>query len=84
MDGPTTCPYCGAEVDEAEYHPCSPRIGAIRRRLAEGSASLLDLAEEVDAPVDEVRAALDELQRAGMVFEYVEWREPYPQPERRG
>lgn len=56
------CPYCGEMVDVGvEYHPCSPRIGAIRRRLAQGPVDLFDLAEEVDAPMPEVRAVVAEM-----------------------
>ena len=72
-----TCPYCEAEVDEGEYHPCGPLIGKIRRRLAEGPAGVLEISADVDASPDDVKAALLELKQAGMVFEYVEWREPY-------
>jgi len=84
MDGRMTCPYCGAEVDEGEYHPCGPVMGRIRRRLAEGPASVLEISADVDASPDEVRSALEELKQAGMGFEYVEWRELYPQPEEIG
>jgi len=68
MDRPMTCPYCGAEVDEAEYHPCGQLLGRIRRRLGEGPAMVLELSADVDASPDEVKAALDELQRVGEVI----------------
>ena len=80
MDRSTTCPYCGEQVDEAEY---GPLMGRIRRRLAEGPASLLQLVAAVDAGADTVRAAVGELQRAGVVV--VEVRLPeYLQPEEIG
>jgi len=68
--------------EEAETDAREPLIERVWQRLVAGPAGLLELSAFLDASPDEVKAALLELQRLGRTS--VTWREPYPQPERRG